>query len=123
MVKTEAGSSASTNIEVLSFNHRQPIRFSITNAPLHNDAWVGLYEVNAEDRNHGDNWHYLRDIDVDNANIPWPRKRNLGAFVCLHRWGYDIEQRIDFQIIESDKTEVWMQDAEYGEPATKGLNR
>ena len=87
VVKTEAGSSASTNIEVyLSFNHRQPIRFSITNAPLHNDAWVGLYEVNAEDRNHGDNWHYLRDIDVNNANIPWPRKRVL-EYPCLHRWG------------------------------------
>ena len=120
MVKTEAGSSASTNIEVLSFNHRQPIRFSITNAPLHNDAWVGLYEVNAEDRNHGDNWHYLRDIDVNNASFPGQEKGSWSLRVFTDG-GYDIEQRIDFQIIESDKTEVWMQDAEYGNQRLKGL--
>ena len=56
--------------EVLSFNHRQPVRFCITNPPEHNDAWVGLYPANAGDQDHGDRWHYLRDIDVNNATLP-----------------------------------------------------
>ena len=119
-VKREAGGSSSTNLEVLSFNHRQPIRFSITNAPLHNDAWVGLYQVNTEDRNHGDNWHYLRDIDVSNASFPGQEKGSWSLRVFTDG-GYNIEQRIDFQIIESDKMEVWMQDAEYGNLRLKGL--
>ena len=120
VVKTGLGGGSSTKLEVLSFNHRQPIRFSINNAPLHNDAWVGLYQVNAEDRNHGDNWHYLRDIDVSNARFPGQEKGSWSLRVFTDG-GYNIEQRINFQIIESDKTEVWMQDAKYGNQRLKGL--
>ena len=119
-VKLEGEENMQPRLEVLSFNHRQPIRFSITNAPLHNDAWVGLYQVNTEDRNHGDNWHYLRDIDVSNASFPGQEKGSWSLRVFTDG-GYNIEQRIDFQIIESDKMEVWMQDAEYGNLRLKGL--
>ena len=66
MAGTGTEGSASTHLEVLSFNHRQPVRFCITNPPEHNDAWVGLYPANAGDQDHGDRWHYLRDIDVNN---------------------------------------------------------
>ena len=119
-VKLEGEENMSPRLEVMSFNHRQPIRFSITNPPLHNDAWVGLYPASADDRNHGDNWHYLRDIDVSNASFPGQEKGSWSLRVFTDG-GYDIEQRIDFQIIESDKTEIWMQDAEYGNQRLKGL--
>ena len=64
MVYQEAVDSASTNIEVLSFNHNQPIRFRINNPPSGNDAWVGIYPFDAEDREHDDRWKWLRDIEV-----------------------------------------------------------
>ena len=67
---TRGASSSSTNIEVLSFNHNQPIRFRINNPPGGTDAWVGIYPAAADDRDHGDRWQWLRDIDVSNATLP-----------------------------------------------------
>ena len=65
-----AAGGASTTLEVLSFNHNQPIRFRINNPPLGNDAWVGIYPAAADDRDHDDRWQWLRDIDAGNATLP-----------------------------------------------------
>ena len=70
MVYQEAVDSASTNIEVLSFNHNQPIRFRINNPPSGNDAWVGIYPFDAEDREHDDRWKWLRDIELTTLHCP-----------------------------------------------------
>ena len=50
----EAVHNASTNIEVLSFNHNQPIRFRIKNPPPGNNVWVGIYPIDAGDGEHDD---------------------------------------------------------------------
>ena len=120
VVKTEAGSSASTNIEVLSFNHNQPIRFKINNPPPGNNAWVGIYPVDADDRIHDDRWRWLRDIDVDNATLPGQSK-GMWSIRLFSDGGYTLHERTDFEILEGHKNEVWMQDAEYGEQRLKGL--
>ncbi|MEE2666814.1 MAG: hypothetical protein VYC27_04120, partial [Candidatus Thermoplasmatota archaeon] len=62
--------TARTHLEVLSFNHHQPIRFKINNPPHGKQAWVGLYPSDAGDRDHGDRWRWLKDIDVNDASLP-----------------------------------------------------
>ena len=112
--------SASTNLEVLSFNHRQPVRFSITNPPGHNDAWVGLYPANADDRDHGDRWHYLRDIDVSNASLPG-QEQGAWSLRLFSDGGYTLHQRVDFELRADSKEEIWMRDAELEDLRLKGM--
>ncbi len=117
---TGAAGSASTSLEVLSFNHRQPVRFTITNPPQHNDAWVGLYPASAGDRDHGDRWHYLRDIDVSNATLPG-QEQGPWSLRLFSDGGYNVQQRVDFELRADSKEEVWMKDAELEDLRLKGM--
>ena len=117
---TGAAGSTSTNIEVLSFNHRQPVRFCITNPPEHNDAWVGLYPANAGDQDHGDRWHYLRDIDVNNASLPG-QEQGAWSLRLFSDGRYTLDHRVDFELRASSKEEVWMREAEFVDQRLNGL--
>ena len=110
MVYQEAVDSASTNIEVLSFNHNQPIRFRINNPPPGDNAWVGIYPVDAEDRQHDDRWQWLKDIDVENATLPGQPKGKW-SIRLFSDGGYTLHERTDFEILEGYKNEVWMRNA------------
>ena len=112
--------TARTQLEVLSFNHHQPIRFCITNPPPDPRAWVGLYPSDADDRDHGDRWRWLKDIDVNEASLPGQAKGAWSSRVFSDN-GYTLQKRIDFELQEDDKPEVWMQDAEYKDERLKGL--
>ena len=117
---TGAAGSASTSLEVLSFNHRQPVRFSITDPPQNNDAWVGLYPASADDRDHGERWHYLRDIDVSNASLPG-QEQGAWSLRLFSDGGYTLHQRVEFELRESSKMEVWMKEAEFEDQEINGL--
>ena len=117
---TGAAGSASTHLEVLSFNHRQPVRFSITNPPGDNDAWVGLYPASADDRDHGDRWHYVRDIDVGNATLPG-QEQGAWSLRLFSDGGYTLHQRVDFELRADSKEEVWMREAEFDGQRLNGL--
>jgi len=106
----ETGGNASTNIEVLSFNHNQPIRFRINNPPHGNDAWVGIYPAGADDRDHGDRWKWLREIEVGNATLPGQAKGQWSIRV-FSDGGYKLHEQVDFEILDGNKNEVWMQNA------------
>ena len=120
MADVEALESALTNIEVLSFNHHQPIRFKINNPPPGKQAWVGLYPSNADDRDHGDRWRRLKDINANDASLPGQAKGAWSIRVFSDN-GYTLLERIDFELQEDDKPEIWMQDAEYKDERLKGL--
>ena len=107
-------------LEVLSFNHRQPVRFSITNPPEHDDAWVGLYPANAGDQDHGDRWHYLRDIDVNNATLPG-QEQGAWSLRLFSDGRYTLDHRVDFELRASSKEEVWMREAKFGDQRLNGL--
>ena len=111
-VKTyqEAVHNASTNIEVLSFNHNQPIRFRIKNPPPGNNVWVGIYPIDAGDGEHDDRWQWLRDLDVDNATLPGQSKGKW-SIRLFSDGGYTLHERTDFEILEGYKKEVWMRNA------------
>ena len=116
---TGAAGGASTNIEVLSFNHNQPIRFRINNPPGGNDAWVGIYPAGAGDRDHGDRWQWLREIDVGNATLPGQAKGQWSIRV-FSDGGYKLHERVDFEILEGYKDEVWMRNAQIEDSRIKG---
>ena len=110
MVRTEAEGNTPTSIEVLSFNHNQPIRFKINNPPLGNSAWVGIYPVDAGDRDHEGRWRWLRDLEGDNATLPGQTKGQW-SIRLFSDGGYTLHERTDFEILEGYKNEVWMQNA------------
>ena len=116
---TEAEGNTRTYIEVLSFNHNQPIRFRINNPPHDNSAWVGVYPANAKDRDHDDRWRLLRDIEVDNETLPGQTKGQWSIRV-FSDGGYTLHERVDFEILEGHKDEVWMQNARIEDSRIKG---
>ena len=116
---TGAAGSASTSLEVLSFNHNQPIRFRINNPPHGNDAWVGIYPASADDRDHGDRWKWLREIEVGNATLPGQAKGQWSIRV-FSDGGYKLHERVDFEILEGYKDEVWVKNARIEESRVKG---
>ncbi|MAW22251.1 MAG: hypothetical protein CMA16_02250, partial [Euryarchaeota archaeon] len=116
---TGAAGGASTSLEVLSFNHNQPIRFRINNPPVGNDAWVGIYPAAADDRDHGDRWQWLRDLDAGNATLPGQAMGQWSIRV-FSDGGYKIHQRVDFEILEGYKDEVWMRNARIEDSRIKG---
>ena len=79
-----------SGIEILEAVPGNPVRFRINNRPSSNDAWVGIYPVNAKDGEHGDRWGWLRDKHMDNASLPgqtegrWSiRVFSDGGYTCL----------------------------------------
>ena len=116
---TEAEGNTRTYIEVLSFNHNQPIRFRINNPPHDNSAWVGVYPANAKDRDHDDRWRLLRDIEVGNVTLPGQTKGQWSIRV-FSDGGYTLHERVDFEILEGHKDEVWMQNARIEDSRMKG---
>ena len=91
----------SGSIEILEAVPGKPVRFRINNPPSSNDAWVGIYPAGAADNDHGDQhqrWHWLRDIDVNNASFPaqsagrWSiRVFSDGGFTLHHSEDFEIE--------------------------------
>ena len=116
---TEAEGNTRTYIEVLSFNHNQPIRFKINNPPLGNSSWVGIYPGDAGDRDHEGRWQWLRDIEVDNATLPGQTKGSWSIRVFSDA-GYTLHERVDFEILEGYKDEVWMKNARIEDSRIKG---
>ncbi|MDP6856384.1 MAG: hypothetical protein QGH13_02495 [Candidatus Thalassarchaeaceae archaeon] len=90
---TYSGSS----IEILEAVPGKPVRFRINNRPSSNDAWVGIYPVNAKDIEHGDRWGWLRDKHMDNASLPGQSEGRWSIRV-FSDGGYTLHDRVDFDI-------------------------
>ena len=93
-------STYSGSIEILEAVSGKPVRFRINNRPSSNDAWVGIYPVNAGDGEHGDRWEWIRDIDVNNAMLPEQAKGRWSIRVFLDG-GYTLHDRVDFDIVSA----------------------
>jgi len=120
MASKNSNDTRGSGIDILSFNQGQPIRFRINNRPSSNDAWVGIYPVNAGDNEHGERWSWLRDIDVSNASLPGQAKGQWSIRV-FSDGGYTLHDRVDFEITDDYKTEVWMQNVRIDDNRLKGL--
>jgi len=91
-----------SDIEILEAVPGKPVCFRINNPPSSNDAWVGVYPASAGDHEHGEQgnrWHWIRDIDVNNASLPAQFEGNWsirvfsdGGFTLHHREDFEIER-------------------------------
>ena len=120
MTSKNSNETRGSGIDILSFNQGQPIRFRINNRPSSNDAWVGIYPANAGNHEHEDRWRWLRDIDVNNASLPGQAKGQWSIRV-FSDGGYTLHDRVDFEITDDYKTEVWMQNVRIDDNRLKGL--
>ena len=120
MASKNSNDTRGSGIDILSFNQGQPIRFRINNRPSSNEAWVGIYPANAGDHEHEDRWSWLRDIDVNNASLPGQAKGRWSIRV-FSDGGYTLHDRVDFEITDDYKTEVWMQNVRIDDNRLKGL--
>jgi len=89
-----------SGIEILEAVPGKPVRFRINNRPSSNDAWVGIYPVNAKDGEHGDRWGWLRDKHMDNASLPGQTGGRWSIRV-FSDGGYTLHDRVDFDIVHS----------------------
>ena len=80
---------------------------------------VGIYPGDAGDRDHEDRWRWLRDIEVGNATLPGQSKGQWSIRV-FSDGGYTLHERVDFEILEGYKDEVWMQNARIEDSRIKG---
>ena len=90
-------SYSGSSIEILESVSNKPVRFRINISPSSNDAWVGIYPVNAGDNEHGNRWKWIRDIDVNNAMLPAQTRGRWSIRVFLDG-GYTLHDRVDFDI-------------------------
>ena len=90
-------SYSGSSIEILESVSGKPVRFRINNRPSSNDAWVGIYPVNAKDIEHGDRWGWLRDKHMDNASLPGQSEGRWSIRV-FSDGGYTLHDRVDFDI-------------------------
>jgi len=81
----------------------QPIRFRINKPPRGRDAWVGIYPADASNQEHGNRWHWLRDIDVNNATLPG-QSAGQWSIRVFKDGGYNLKHRLDFGIAINRET-------------------
>ena len=93
-------SYSGSSIEILESVSNKPVRFRINISPSSNDAWVGIYPVNAGDNEHGNRWKWIRDIDVNNAMLPAQTRGRWSIRVFLDG-GYTLHDRVDFDIVSA----------------------
>ena len=87
-----------SGIEILEAVPGKPVRFRVNNRPSSNDAWVGIYPVNAKDIEHGDRWGWLRDKQMDNASLPGQTEGRWSIRI-FSDGGYTLHDQVEFDIV------------------------
>ena len=95
-------------IKIVEAKAGKPIRFNVNNRPSGNEAWFGLYPVQATDHEHGEqhqNWMYFRDVGQNELSIP-PKSAGRWSIRVFSDGGYNLVGRLDFDIIETDEKSI-----------------
>ena len=98
------------DIELLQATEGQPVRFRINDPPGSSSSWVGIYPSSTPDDEHGEEgvrWHWLNDVDVNNATFP---KKSVGRWSIrvFEDRGFTLDSRLDFDILP--KKERWWEE-------------
>ncbi|MEE3038404.1 MAG: hypothetical protein VX328_01415, partial [Candidatus Thermoplasmatota archaeon] len=92
-------------ISILEAKAGKPIRFNVSNRPSGNEAWFGLYPVQATDREHGEqhqNWMYFRDVGQTEISLP-TKSAGRWSIRVFSDGGFNMIKRLDFDIIKVDE--------------------
>ena len=110
-VVSSLGSSGSLHkgrnceINILEARSGKPIRFNVNNRPSGNEAWFGLYPVQATDHDHGEqhqNWMYFRDVGRNEISLP-TKSAGRWSIRVFSDGGFNMIKRLDFDIIKIDE--------------------
>ena len=88
-------------INILEARAGKPIRFNVHNRPSGNEAWFGLYPVQATNHEHGEqhqNWMYFRDVAHQNTLYLPPQSAGRWSIRVFSDGGYNQIERLDFDI-------------------------
>ena len=88
-------------INILEARAGKPIRFNVNNRPSGNEAWFGLYPVQATDQEHGEqhqNWMYFLDVAQQNTLYLPPKSAGRWSIRVFSDGGYNQIERLDFDI-------------------------
>ena len=92
-------------INILEARAGKPIRFNVNNRPNGNEAWFGLYPVQATDHEHGEqhkNWMYFRDVGQNELSLP-AKSAGRWSIRVFSDGGFNMIKRLDFDIVEIDE--------------------
>ena len=92
-------------INILEARAGKPIRFNVNNRPNGNEAWFGLYPVQATDHEHGEqhkNWMYFRDVGQKELSLP-AKSAGRWSIRVFSDGGFNMIKRLDFDIVEIDE--------------------
>ena len=95
-------------IKIVEAKAGKPIRFNVNNRPSGNEAWFGLYPVQATDHEHGEqhqNWMYFRDVGQNEISLP-TKSAGKWSIRVFSDGGYNLVGRLDFDIIETDEKSI-----------------
>ncbi len=116
MPENNQSSNINQNIEILDSSPDNPIKFKINHLPSSDQAWVGIYPIGASNQDLGEaeerakRWHWLRDIDANNASFPAQSEGSYSIRV-FHDGGYILHSSTEFEITSDSKPEVRMTNA------------
>ncbi len=92
-------------INIIEAKAGKPIRFNVNNRPSGNEAWFGLYPVQATDQEHGEqhqNWMYFRDVGQNELSLP-AKSAGRWSIRVFSDGGFNMIKRLDFDIIKVDE--------------------
>ena len=92
-------------INILEARAGKPIRFNVNNRPSGNEAWFGLYPVQAADHDHGEqhkNWMYFRDVGQNELSLPG-KSAGRWSIRVFSDGGFNMIKRLDFDVVEIDE--------------------
>jgi hypothetical protein len=98
------------SIEIEEASVGESIRFRIKNPPNDKSAWVGIYPLHAQDKDHGEEgvgWMWLRDLRSNRASFP-ERSEGRWSIRVFQDGGYTMVCSVEFDV--HPKKERWWDD-------------
>ena len=98
------------SIEIEEASVGESIRFRIKNPPNDKSAWVGIYPLHAQDKDHGeegDGWRWLRDLRNNRASFP-EKSEGRWSIRVFQDGGYTMVCSVEFDV--HPKKERWWDD-------------
>ena len=95
------------SIEVLEAIEGKPVRFRINNPPIGDSAWVGIYPLNSDDKDHGEEgeqWNWLSKINTNDVKF-YEISAGHWSIRVFSDGGFTLDSRLDFEVL--GKKERW----------------
>ena len=96
-----------SSIEVLEAIEGKPVRFRINNPPIGDSAWVGIYLLNSDDKDHGEEgeqWNWLSKINTNDVKF-YEISAGHWSIRVFSDGGFTLDSRLDFEVL--GKKERW----------------